>query len=277
MEPSRPNYLRAAFFNVYNLSLATGALAAALATGDYVLGAVGLGLEALWLVFAPDTAAFRRLADRWHRAEWEASEKKRLTRLMENLPEREWARAKALDQLRQDILRDMQHNPSFQNILIQSEVDKLSQLWGSFVTLATTAVRGTTYLSATNPKELADERARQEKLAAGTADPAAKEIAQKNVEVLKRRQSTIQEIHNFITRATGQMTLIENSIRLLRDQVLTMSNPEQLNEQLDDLLVGVEAVQATARDHEAILAKIDIEPIAPVGEQDRSRVQTRVR
>jgi len=40
------------------------------------------------------------------------------------------------------------------------------------------------------------------------------------------------------------MNLIENSVRLLRDQVLTMASPEQLGDQLDDLITGVEAIQA---------------------------------
>jgi hypothetical protein len=36
----------------------------------------------------------------------------------------------------------------------------------------------------------------------------------------------------------------------LRDQVLTMASPSQLGEQLDDLLTGVDAIQATAKDHQ---------------------------
>jgi hypothetical protein len=33
---------------------------------------------------------------------------------------------------------------------------------------------------------------------------------------------------------------------------------------LDDLLTGVEAFQASANENDAILSKIDIEPIAPI-------------
>ena len=60
------------------------------------------------------------------------------------------------------------------------------------------------------------------------------------------------------------MNLIENSVRLLRDQVLTMASPDQLGDQLDDLIVGVDAIQASARENEAILSKIVMEPLAPV-------------
>ena len=54
------NYLKAAFANVYNLSLLGGAAAASAFTGEWWLMAGALGLEALWLVFGPDLKPFQR-------------------------------------------------------------------------------------------------------------------------------------------------------------------------------------------------------------------------
>src|SRR5687768_16442352 len=95
----RPSYLKAAFANAYNLSLLGGALAASAMTGEYVLGAVALGMEALWLLFGPDMRPFRRAVDQQHREDREKEEKARIARVMDTLPEREWARAHALDEL----------------------------------------------------------------------------------------------------------------------------------------------------------------------------------
>lgn len=261
----RPSYLKAAFLNVYNLGLFGGAVAAAALTGEYVMGTVALGVEALWLLFGPDMRPFRRAVDQAHREEREAEDRKRVEKLMESLPEREWARAKALDELRREIERDMQHNPSFQAILIQSELDKLSMLHKSFVTLATACVRAETYLSATDPKDLNKQIDIQRNLEKTLKDPGAQQIATKNIQVLEKRQETIKEIQNFLARARGQMNLIENTVRLLRDQVLTMASPDQLGDQLDDLITGVDAIQESAREHEAIFSKIDLEPLGPVG------------
>ena len=58
------------------------------------------------------------------------------------------------------------------------------------------------------------------------SDPAVRELAEKNGEVLKKRLATIKDIETFLARARGQMNLIENSVRLLRDQALTMTSPE---------------------------------------------------
>src|SRR5262245_49676176 len=110
----KPSYLRRAFLNVYNLSLLGGAVAASAATGEYVLGAVAVGLEAIWLMFGPDLRPFRRAVDETHREEQRQADRKRILKMMESLPEREWARAHALDELRRDIERDMQQNPSFE-------------------------------------------------------------------------------------------------------------------------------------------------------------------
>ena len=266
-----PNFLRAAFANVYNLSLLGGAFAISAATGDWFVGAAALGLEALWLLMGPDLKPFQRMVRRQAAEEAEKKDRERVNKMMETLPERDWQRAKALDELRREIERDMQNNPSFQAILLQPELDKLSQLHTAFVTLASACNRAETYLGATNLKDLERQVEVHEKLSQNVKDPAAADIAAKNVDVLKRRLATIGEIQAFLGRARGQMNLIENTVRLLRDQVLTMASPEALGEQLSDLLTGVEAVQASATEADALLlgpAGLAMEPIAPISTPD---------
>jgi hypothetical protein len=273
---SGKSYLRAAFVNIYNLAMFGGALAAAAATGEYVLGAAAVGLEAVWLLFGPDLKPFQRAVDRADREERDKADRERVAKLMESLPERDWQRAKALDELRREIERDMQNNPSFQAILLQSELDKLSQLHSSFVHLANACARSETYLSAMDLRELERQLKAQDAIMQKMTDPQVKALAQKNVDVLMKRQTTIKEIENFLARARGQMNLIENSVRLLRDQALTMTSPNQLGEQLDDLLTGVDALQQTAKDTEAIYSS-RMEPIAPIEGDSNGPMPTRVR
>ena len=92
------------------------------------------------------------------------------------------------------------------------------------------------------------------------------------------RLETIKEIETFLARARGQMNLIENSVRLLRDQALTMTSPDQLTEQLDDLLSGVDAVQASVKEAEALIGGRTMEPIAEIaGPQGTQSPSDRVR
>src|SRR4051794_16892970 len=115
----RPNYLKAAFLNVYNLSLLGGAAVASAMTGDALLAVAAGGAEVLWLLFGPDLKPFQRAVNHAHAEEERKAEEDRVRGLMEHLPEREWQRAKALFDLKREIERDMQQNPSFQTILLQ--------------------------------------------------------------------------------------------------------------------------------------------------------------
>lgn len=260
----RPSYLKAAFLNVYNLGLFGGGLAAGFLTGDLTLAFFAAGAEALWLIFGPDLKPFQRWVNRTEREDREEEEEKRVQALMDNLPQREWQRAKALFDLRKEIERDMQQNPTFQAILLQTELDKLSKLHQSFVQLASACARAETYLAATDPRELSRQIDIQRGVEKASKDPAAQELARKNIAVLQKRQVTMEEIQNFLSRARGQMNLIENTVRLLRDQVLTMASPDQLGMQLDDLIVGVDAIQASARESQIIFD----DPIAPIAPLD---------
>ncbi|PZR07577.1 MAG: hypothetical protein DI536_27285 [Archangium gephyra] len=262
-----PNYLKAAFLNVYNLSLLGGAAVASALTGDWMIGLGALGLEALWLVVGPDLKPFQRAVKESAREEREKEDRKRVDQLMSELPEREWQRAKALDELRREIERDVQHNPSFQAILLATELEKLAQLHASFVRLASACRRAETYLQAVDVRDLERQVKAQESLQEKMTDESVRDLAGKNAAVLKKRLETIKEIETFLARARGQMNLIENSIRLLRDQALTMTSPDQLTEQLDDLLTGVDAVQQSVKDAEALIGG-RMEPIAPISSPD---------
>src|SRR6476619_4773924 len=54
-------YLKFAFSNPYNLSLFGGALAAAGLTLNPLLALTAIGLEGLWLLYAPDSKRLRHL------------------------------------------------------------------------------------------------------------------------------------------------------------------------------------------------------------------------
>jgi hypothetical protein len=69
---------------------------------------------------------------------------------------------------------------------------------------------------------------------------------------MKRREK-LSEIREYVSQAEAQMGLIENTFRLLADQIVTMRSPRELGGQLDELIDGVEVVRSTAREAEALL------------------------
>jgi hypothetical protein len=144
------------------------------------------------------------------------------------------------------------------------------------VQLAYACRRAESYLQAVDVRDLDRQLKIQQNLQEKMTDQAVRELAVKNAEVITRRLSTIKDIETFLARARGQMNLIENSVRLLRDQALTMTSPDQLTEQLDDLLTGVDAVSQSVKDAEALFSN-QPEPIVPVGDAAVSGGASRVR
>jgi hypothetical protein len=76
------------------------------------------------------------------------------------------------------------------------------------------------------------------------------EVAQKNLEVLAARKNRMDAMHRNLQTARGHMDLMENSFRLLADEIVTMANPTELATRLDDLRVGVQAIRETAEEVE---------------------------
>jgi hypothetical protein len=64
--------------------------------------------------------------------------------------------------------------------------------------------------------------------------------------VILKRMDKLREIQNYLGVARSQLDLIENSFRLIADQIVTMQSPSELSGQLDDLLDGVESIKQTA-------------------------------
>jgi hypothetical protein len=75
-------------------------------------------------------------------------------------------------------------------------------------------------------------------------------VAQKNLDVLEQRRKRFDELRQRVQTARGQMDLMENTFKLLADEIVTMSAPEALGARLDDLRIGVEAIREVA-DEEA--------------------------
>ena len=73
-----------------------------------------------------------------------------------------------------------------------------------------------------------------------------------------KRFEKVQEIRKYLGVARGQLDLIENSFRLLADQIVTMQSPQQLSGQLDELLDGVQAIKDSTADTERMLNSLGL-------------------
>jgi len=255
----RRPYLKLAFANPYNLSLLTGGLTAALLTANPFLALGALGLEALWLLHAPDSRRLRALLwdPRFERLKRALAAQERARR-MAGLSDTERARVAAIVERQEQIRRLAAENPSFATDMLQEELAKTDRLVDAFVEMALTCDRYVSYLRAVDADGLDRDRKRFEKAAADAGDDAAQAgIAKRNLAIVVKRIEKLEEIRRYLKVARGQLDLIDNSFQLIADQIVTMRSPQELSGQLDELLDGVEAVRQTNREAEQFLASLD--------------------
>jgi hypothetical protein len=251
-------YLKYAFANPYNVSLLAGALAAAGLTLNPVLAIAAVGLEALWLLHAPDSKRLRHLLwdPKFEQIREAMLEQERAGRL-QCISDEDRQRVQTLVERQKEIRRLAAANPSFTGELLRAELLKADRLVDAFIDMAVTCTRYEQYLQSVDLNALARERTRWEAAVKSAADgESSLSIAKQNLAIILRRLDKLKEIKHYLAVARGQLDLIDNSFQLIADQVVTMQSPQQLSGQLDELLDGVESIRQTAIDTDRILNTI---------------------
>lgn len=253
-------YLKMAFSNPYNLSLFLGSLSAAVVTLNPILAAVALGGEALWLLHGSDSKTLRRLL--WDprlekvRNAVEAREREERTK---SLPQEERDRVNELVAKQEEINRLASQNPSFTGDLLRGELLKTRRLVDAFIEMAITCARYESYLDTVDLNELERDRERwQQRIQSEKISDPERDVAKKNFAVIMKRIEKLRELRDYLRVARGQLDLIENSFRLIADQIVMMQSPQELSGQLNDLLDGVESIRQTALDTEKMLNTLEV-------------------
>jgi hypothetical protein len=243
-------YLRYAFVNPYNLTLLLAGAVTGLVTGHHWIIILTCAAEALWLIFAPDSKVLRRI---WFdpalaeavRLDREEDRKAKIGKLNINDVTRV---AKLVEQkgLIEKLARD---NPSLAVDLLQAELVKLDTLLDDFVDLGVAASRAETHTLTFDFDAMRRSWHMHERQARSyPVGDRRRDVAEKNLDVLKRRRARYDDLVRQLQVLRGQMELIEQTFRLLADEILTMGSPRELGGRIDELRIAVDAVRETAGD-----------------------------
>ena len=261
-----PPYARYAFLNPYNLSLVAGAGLVGAATGQWWVAVCGAAGEALWMLFAPDSKLLQRV---WFDKVWSQERadavRERQDNKIKQLGPMDQQRAAYLREQKDRIFQLARENPSFTVELLKSELTKLDGLIEDFIDLALQCTRAERHLASFDMKAMEQSwqfyRVQVEQMPEGDKRRA---VAKKNMEVLEQRRNRWDELRKSSQTARGQMDLMENTFKLLGDDIVTMSTPEALGARLDDLRIGVDAVREAAAadpglyEEEALLDDVEL-------------------
>jgi hypothetical protein len=276
--PERPSYLKYAFANVYNLSLLGGAAFASAATADWGIAVIAGGLEALWLLVGADSGPFRRWVERQHRARLAAQAKqKRNQRILALVSKRDRDAAIDLVEAWLTMGRELEKNEHWSGELMREEYSRLESLLDAFIELAEASDRFETYQARYDLAKLRRDLAVQKKLADAGGDAEACALAAQSADLLEKRIGTLEEMGRLIQRTRGQMGVIQNTFSLLRDQMVSLQPPQDVHEQLDQIVAGVSAVRAVLAQGDQELQKVAETPATSAEDEQPARAGARAR
>jgi len=253
-----PPYGRYAFWNPYNISLCLGGIVIGVAIDHAWITVLTCAAEVLWMIFAPDSKLLRGIwFDRAFAAVKKAEDVERRTERIGLLAQNESARFAYLCGQKQVIERLSKENPSLTVELLQDELAKLDELLDDFIELGVTATRAEQHTTTFDFGAMRKSwHAYEEQLRRHPAGDPRHEVAAKNMEVLKQRRARYEDLCRTIQVTRGQMELIEQTFRLLGDEIMTMASPRELGGRIDELRVAVDAVRETADVDEAFAVAV---------------------
>jgi len=112
---------------------------------------------------------------------------------------------------------------------------KVATLLGSYLKIAVAVTRYRNYQASVNADAVKGDITRlQGELA--TAGERVREIKQKNIEILQKRLEKIEKAQANCEYLVAQMKAIEDTMRLVVDQTVTLSDPKGTGMQIDNLL-----------------------------------------
>ena len=273
------NFVKEAAKWQYNAIAMAGAVAFALVSGSALPLLLGAGLELMYLSVVPNNSRFQRLVRSWKWAEEKRSYEVKLSAMFRELPPEMRTRYAHVAEVCDAIRSNYAKLSATSQIFVKQMEEKLQGLQQSYVRLLWAAHQQREYLQLTNPAEIQREQQLLQKSLAADA-PKVQEINRKRIEILTKRLEKFEKIRENRQVIDAQCAATEDVLQLIRDQSVTMRDPRQISDQLENLVQDVEQTEQTVKEVEAIfeLATPDeVGPPLPSISQEQSRPRTRVR
>lgn len=250
------NYIKEALTEPANIWTMVGfASFAAYMQSLVPLGAAS-GLEILYLATVPAHSLYRRFVDRRERQRELKEKGEQREALIKGFDPREREAVEYLRWMKQQIYSDY-NKFSGMNAESNSTLSQLETAWESFVDLLDMYRRRKNHLRTINRQTLQNQIAAAERQL-DSADPGTRGALERNLNILKLRLKTYDDIERGVKRVEAELQSIENTFGLVRDQVVTMTRPENLASlDFEPLLSSIEVTKQVLEETAPVLNAID--------------------
>ena len=250
---SQGDYIKAALKWQYNWIGLTGAALFAIVSGTGLPIVLAAGLELMYVSLVPQSSRFRRLVRSWKYAAEKRAHDQRLDEMYRELPGELRDRYMQIHQVVDGIRSNYARLSSTSQIYARQMEDKLGGLLRGYVRLLYSSYAHQQYLQSLNPNQITSEvKALEKALPNETAK--VQEINSKRIEILNKRLEKFKKIRENCDVVGAQCSAMEDVLQLIRDQSVTMRDPQQMNAQLDNLVQDVEQTEESVKEVEAIFA-----------------------
>ncbi len=233
-------------FNFWGLA---GFAVAAAYTGSVIPLLIALIFEVAYMLTLPNLPWYRQLVQRREKERLFLENRNAREKLIKTFTPREREAVEYLRWLKEKI---QDNYKKFTGAgALPSNLATLDQRWEDFVDLLDVYRRRKQHLKSINRQAVHNQLSQAFRASESAGDEKTRRIQQTNVEILKRRVASFDEIERSVKLVEGQLQSIENFFSYLNDEIVTMSTPEKFSlldfEQLSDsIAMTKQMLDATA-------------------------------
>lgn len=266
---AKRSLLNRAFHNQYNYILLGAAGLFSIVTFTWLPLLVGGGIEALWLVLGADSSPFKRWVAIQESLEARQDLEKRAKDALTTLEPDQLRRFKELERLSEQIQDLAKQNPSFETQMLQGEMDKLGKLLHSFLDMAVTHQRLGHYMAENDENDMRRDIEATERAMRNEQNAEVLAGLKQSMALAQKRLKQHQSIEASYRLLGVKMDTLEKSLRYLESHVVAIQQKEELSQEIDELILGVDTVSEISTETEGTLA--DLRAAAPVSAPQRAK------
>jgi len=261
------NFVKEAFNLQYNWIALAGACLFGIVSGSLLPIILAGGAELMYLAVVSQNWRFQRLVRSWKFGEVQKQRQVQFGEMLNSLSPEAKARYYKLAQVCASVRGNFLQLSSTSQVFLQQMDSRLDGLLHGYARLLLASSQQQQYLKSTDPNEIKREIAGLEG-SMKTDAPRVQDINKKRIEILNKRVEKYQKICENQDVVNAQCSAVEDVLHLVRDQSVTMRDPQQVSDQLDNLVRDVEQTEQTVQQVEAIFGGMtpELEGMLSVGD-----------
>ncbi|MCG8374177.1 MAG: hypothetical protein MI700_11610 [Balneolales bacterium] len=246
------NYTREAFLNPINLGVLLVSTIGALFMSNLsidvsnVLLTTVFGFELMYLGVVPKLPRFRKRTELKKIKERHASSNEK--DLFQSLDPASQKRFLVLKHLAKLVQENFEKLPYSSQGLLDNIRKKIDELLGNYLTLLDLIKRYEVYLNTALESSLREEVIRQIEEIKSIESEKLKRTKARRVAIMKKRLNKFKIAKEKYLVCETHLETIEDAVRYIYEQSMTMSNPEEIGFQLDNLLTEVDETSQLIED-----------------------------